>query len=85
MENNFQFGSIYIRKNYVFFLDFFNFLIPNDEINENSIIIEFDKKNNEIENLIPLCPTHHQYVHSKYKHLVEPLINSYMEKYQGVG
>ena len=56
---------------------------------ENKIVsvhhINEDHKDNRPENLVPLCPTHHQYVHSKYKHLVEPLINSYMEKYQGVG
>ena len=26
--------------------------------------------NNDPNNLVPLCPTHHQYVHSKHKHLV---------------
>ena len=26
--------------------------------------------NNDPSNLVPLCPTHHQYMHSKYKHLV---------------
>lgn len=31
--------------------------------------------NNDIYNLIPLCPTHHQYVHSKYKDLVQPIID----------
>jgi hypothetical protein len=26
-----------------------------------------DNKNNSPENLIPVCPTHHQYIHSQYK------------------
>lgn len=33
--------------------------------------------NNEKENLIPLCPTHHCYVHSKYYDLVKDKINEY--------
>lgn len=30
--------------------------------------------NNKVDNLIPLCPTHHQYYHSKYKYLVNDKI-----------
>ena len=33
--------------------------------------------NNEPNNLIPLCPTHHQYVHSKYRELVINKIEEY--------
>lgn len=33
---------------------------------------------NRPENLVPLCPTHHQYCHSKYHHLVEQKIQEYM-------
>lgn len=29
-----------------------------------------NKKNNKPENLIPLCPTHHKYMHSKFKRLI---------------
>jgi len=29
-----------------------------------------NKENNTPENLIPLCPTHHKYCHSKYKYLI---------------
>lgn len=36
---------------------------------------------NRPENLVPLCPTHHQYIHSKYKHEVQPFI----DKFLGVG
>lgn len=38
--------------------------------------------NNEISNLVPLCPTHHQYVHSRYKHLVQDQIDSYILKFK---
>ena len=33
--------------------------------------------NNDITNLIPLCPTHHRYYHSKYKYLIEDKIIGY--------
>jgi|GEM_PF-1456425 len=33
---------------------------------------------NRPENLIPLCPTHHQYCHSSYKHLVDKQIKEYI-------
>jgi hypothetical protein len=36
-----------------------------------------DHEDNRPANLIPLCPTHHQYVHSKYRHLVMPIIEAY--------
>jgi len=47
---------------------------------ENKIVAihHFDENhnNNSPENLIPLCPTHHQYVHSKYKdEVIEKIIN----------
>lgn len=31
------------------------------------------------ENLVPLCPTHHQYWHSRYRHLVEATVREYLE------
>ncbi|NBP01950.1 MAG: hypothetical protein EBU90_17835 [Proteobacteria bacterium] len=37
---------------------------------------------NRAENLIPLCPTHHQYVHSRYADDVLPIIKSYIENYK---
>lgn len=33
---------------------------------------------NDVKNLVPLCPTHHIYVHSKYKYLIENQINYYV-------
>ena len=40
-----------------------------------------NKNDNRPENLIPLCPTHHQYVHSSYKHMVLPQIEKYIEEF----
>lgn len=34
--------------------------------------------NNSSDNLIPLCPTHHQYWHSKYKYIIEDQVNNYI-------
>ena len=36
---------------------------------------------NRPENLVPLCPTHHQYVHSKHKNEVQPSIEKYLNNY----
>lgn len=37
--------------------------------------------NNSPENLIPLCPTHHQYIHSKYKDEVYGIVLEYKNKF----
>ena len=51
---------------------------------ENKIVavhhMDEDKKNNSMENLIHLCPTHHQYFHSKHRHEVLPKIEEYARK-----
>ena len=52
---------------------------------DENVIVEvhhydLDHDNNDPENLIPLCPTHHQYVHSNFKHLVHNKIKEYVEK-----
>jgi len=39
--------------------------------------------NNAPNNLVPLCPTHHQYVHSPHKHLVEKQIEDYLKERWG--
>lgn len=52
---------------------------------ENKIVsvhhMDENKNNNSPENLIPLCPTHHQYFHSSYRNEVEPKILSYINSY----
>ena len=52
---------------------------------ENNIVevhhLDENSKNNNPNNLIPLCPTHHRYWHSRYKHLVEEQILIYVKKW----
>lgn len=52
---------------------------------ENKIVsvhhYDENHENNSIENLIPLCPTHHQYVHSRYKNEVMDTINKYRKEF----
>lgn len=38
--------------------------------------------NNEPANLVPLCPTHHTYVHSKFHHLVKNKIDEYVIEFK---
>lgn len=49
---------------------------------DESLIVEIhhydeNKENNSPNNLVPLCPTHHQYYHSRYKYLVIDRIESF--------
>lgn len=37
--------------------------------------------NNDPANLVPLCPTHHSYVHSRYVGEVQPAIDEYVRKF----
>lgn len=50
---------------------------------ENKIVAvhhyDLNHNNNDPKNLIPLCPTHHLYCHSKYKNEVLPLIKKYIK------
>ncbi len=41
--------------------------------------LDEDSKNHSPENLIPLCPTHHQYWHSRFKSLVENKVLEYIK------
>ena len=51
---------------------------------ENKIVAvhHYDENhtNNDPANLIPLCPTHHQYIHSKYKCEIIDKVNDYRKK-----
>lgn len=38
--------------------------------------------NNNIFNLIPLCPTHHVYIHSEFKYLIQNIVDSYIENFK---
>jgi hypothetical protein len=52
---------------------------------ENKIVAvhhyDHNHNNNDPSNLIPLCPTHHVYVHSGHKSLVEDKIEVWRNKY----
>lgn len=37
--------------------------------------------NNEVSNLIPLCPTHHQYLHSRYKNEIIKKVLDYQKQF----
>ena len=43
--------------------------------------LDENKHNNEPANLIPLCPTHHKYWHSRYLNLVEDKIRNYINNW----
>lgn len=40
-----------------------------------------NSKNNKKENFIPLCPTHHKYMHSGYKKEILNEVNEYIKKF----
>ena len=54
--------------------------------NEEKIVaahhVNKDHTDNRIENLVPLCPTHHQYIHSRYVSEVQPIIDNYLAKFK---
>ena len=41
-----------------------------------------DHANETPENLIPLCPTHHAYWHSRFRHLIEEKVLQYIEEWK---
>lgn len=41
-----------------------------------------DHSDNDPKNLVPLCPTHHAYCHSRHFHLVESAIRDYIAKFE---
>lgn len=43
--------------------------------------MDHDHNNESPDNLIPLCPTHHQYMHSSFKHLIKDQVNEYITKF----
>jgi len=53
---------------------------------ENNIVtvhhLDENHNNNDPSNLIPLCPTHHQYWHSRYKHIIEKKVIDYITKWK---
>lgn len=43
--------------------------------------LDENRQNNDPKNLIPLCPTHHQYWHSRFKEQVEETIMNYVNNF----
>lgn len=41
-----------------------------------------DHNDNRIENLIPMCPTHHQYMHSRYKTEIQHIVDEYVKQFK---
>lgn len=41
-----------------------------------------DHTNNSPDNLVPMCPTHHQYWHSRYNYLVKPKVDAYVARFK---
>lgn len=50
---------------------------------ENRIVevhhLDGNRSNNDISNLIPLCPTHHSYWHSEYRYIIEDKIYNFVK------
>jgi len=44
--------------------------------------LDGNRENNKPENLIPLCATHHQYWHSRYRYLIEDKVTQYIFKWK---
>lgn len=40
-----------------------------------------DHENNDPKNLVPLCPTHHRYMHTKNKYILKECVDEYVENY----
>jgi len=38
-------------------------------------------KDNRVENLIPICPTHHKYLHSRYANEILPIVEKYVKNF----
>ena len=45
--------------------------------------LDENHNNNVPENLVPLCPTHHQYMHSKHKVLIQEKVKDYIKNKWG--
>jgi len=43
--------------------------------------LDGNRENNNVNNLIPLCPTHHRYWHSSYRNEIEDVIYNYISNF----
>lgn len=46
--------------------------------------LDENRENNKIDNLVPLCPTHHRYWHSSYKYLIEKQVYEYIDNFKKI-
>jgi Ribonuclease G/E len=44
--------------------------------------VDEDRENNHPENLVPLCPTHHAYMHNENKYRIEEVIKKYLDTWE---
>lgn len=54
---------------------------------EESLIVDVhhldeNRENNDPSNLIPLCPNHHRYWHSRYRYLIEDKVYAYVDEWK---
>lgn len=47
--------------------------------------LDHNRENNSPDNLIPLCPTHHKYWHSRFRVLIEDAVYAYLAKWKKAG
>ena len=56
---------------------------------ENKVVavhhLNENHSDNRPENLVPLCPTHHHYMHSKHRELIEEKVIEYVKEKWGMG
>jgi len=45
---------------------------------------DHNHENNDPKNLVPLCLTHHSYIHSKHKDLIIEKVNAYVNNFRGI-
>jgi len=43
---------------------------------------DHNPNNNKVENLIPLCPTHHMYMHSKHIYIIKECVDEYQNNFK---
>jgi HNH endonuclease len=77
-------GFIPIRNNYrtiCFLYHERKCVVCSERIAVDAHHLDGNHANNDPSNLIPLCPTHHRYWHSKYRSLIESKVNEYRERF----
>jgi len=42
---------------------------------------DYDKENSDPRNLVPMCPTHHMYMHSRFRYLIKKRVDEYVEAF----